>query len=102
MKDKFEELLRIHLKLFRFRVTTMLPTGVPIYHKIYFFLLFSEFPGDFAFVDAPEVQSTTQNVRKFQKSWLKKYPWIEYEDNLDAVFCKGCKEPRREKVYNCG
>lgn len=30
--------------------------------------------------------------RSFQKSWLIKYTWLEYEASTDKVFCKTCKE----------
>lgn len=30
--------------------------------------------------------------RSFQKSWLIKYTWLEYEASTEKVFCKTCKE----------
>ena len=40
--------------------------------------------------------------RKFNISWLKKYPWLRYSPTLDAVFCGTCalllqKDKRRDK-----
>ena len=28
--------------------------------------------------------------RKFNASWMKKYPWLEYSSKLDGVFCGPC------------
>lgn len=30
--------------------------------------------------------------RRFQPSWIKRFPWIEYSIKLDAVFCYCCRQ----------
>ena len=46
---------------------------------------------------APGGTPEAQSGRKFQRSWLKQFPWIIYEETDDQVFCKACKEPRNEQ-----
>lgn len=30
--------------------------------------------------------------RSFQKSWVTKYKWLQYDATMDKVFCQTCKE----------
>ena len=34
--------------------------------------------------------STYGKYRKFNLSWLQKFPWLAYSGSLDAAFCVAC------------
>ncbi|GLV33349.1 hypothetical protein CBL_08619 [Carabus blaptoides fortunei] len=56
-----------------------------------------------------EIPSTSTDItppqckgsrRKFLKSWLDKYSWLEYDSNIDRAFCNVCKNVESPKTNN--
>ena len=42
---------------------------------------------------------TLMSARQFQPKWKDKYPWIEYNDTVNKMFCKLCKQQGKSGVW---
>lgn len=46
--------------------------------------------------------STAPHTRKYNKKWEKEFPWLEYDNNYNGVFCKVCRKSMRQSKTSQG
>lgn len=40
----------------------------------------------------PSQRSKLSDVRKYNKKWEQQFPWLEYDEHIQGVFCRECKK----------
>lgn len=44
--------------------------------------------------------ASKRKKRRFQKGWKAHFPWLEYNEELDSMFCKECVKQKKKSVFS--